>query len=457
VSLSLNSIFVKWVFLQIMLTLLSFSLFAQKQILEQKISLSVREEKLEDVLDNISEKTSTYFSYNSDLISENQRFTLNLKDKALFAILDNLLLGTSLQYKLINKQIIIFKKVKDQLKPNETISLFGTVRDAITKQPISGVNVFVSGTLKGNSTDQFGNFSIGDLKPNVFELVFSHVSYDIRLMTINAKHNKPTSFSLILIPKTIQLEEVEINALEEKNWNRHYYIFESEFLGNTINAAKCRILNSEVLSFDYDKQHNILTANSNQPLLIENHALGYDIQYFLQSFENNNSTSKIHGVMSFREKIPQSRREMRQWRKGRKRSYLGSYAHFLKAVYNNKLRKEGFKIYLADTIGGSAIIDIIENDILIDNINQDIEMKFKGFLKVEFVKAEYLTANEIIKAYYRTGNAIENGIQTSYIKLNTSKVTILKNGLLKEQFAITKYGYWSWERVAEYLPFEYKP
>ena len=434
------------------------TLQAQNKILEQKFTLDVKEEKLENLLDFISDEIKVFFSYNAELISENQRFTIKAQNEALYLILDKLLLGTSLSYKTIKKQVVIYKKIKNQLNPKEKLSLFGTIRNADTDKPITGVNVFISGSLKGNSSDKFGNFFIEGLFPDIYEVVFSHVGYDIRLLKINAKHEKPTSFSVTLIPKTIQLEEVEVKAEKIKDWNRHFYLFESEFLGNTLNAAKCNILNSEVIAFDYNKSTNTLTAHSTQPLEIENYALGYDIQYYLQSFENNDNKSTIHGVLSFRERVPESRKELRNWKKNRRKSYKGSYSHFLKSLYHNRLKKDGFEIFLVDAINKKSAVQITAEDILFDRSKGfQTKMKFGQYLKINFSKIEFMTSNEIIKEYYRTGNTVQNGIQTSYLKLNLPYVTVLESGQLKERFAVTKYGFWSWERVAEYLPFEYKP
>jgi len=450
-------------FLRIILSASLFLIFSQisygqKKILEKKISLNVREEKLEDILDQISSKSKVFFSYNSDLISEDQRFTLSIKNEKLYVFLDKLLIGTSLSYKIFRKQVIIYKKVKDKLNPKEKISLFGTIRDAITKEPINSVNVFISGSLKGNSSDKFGNFSISQLYPEVYEIVFSHVAYDIKLLKINAKHEKPIAISVLLIPKTVELKEVEVTADNQKGWNRHFYLFESEFLGNTINAAKCNIKNPEVIDFEYNNQTNTLFADSSQPLIIENDALGYEIEYYLQSFENNNNKSIIRGVLSFRENIPESRKELRHWNRNRKKSFKGSYVHFLKSLFNKKLKKEGFKVYLLDEIEQKPKNQISEDDVLFDyKKGLEVKIKFPKYLRIDYFKSQYMTSNEIIKAYYRTGNAIQNGVQTSYLKLNLPYATILEKGQLKEHFAVTKYGYWSWERVAEYLPFEYKP
>lgn len=47
--------------------------------------------------------------------------------------------------------------------------------------------------------------------------------------------------------------------------------------------------------------------------------------------------------------------------------------------------------------------------------------------------------------------------QTSWIVLQQQYVAIDTSGHLFDPFAIKTYGYWSWERVAELLPWEYRP
>ena len=46
--------------------------------------------------------------------------------------------------------------------------------------------------------------------------------------------------------------------------------------------------------------------------------------------------------------------------------------------------------------------------------------------------------------------------QVSYLKLNLPEVTINSSGYIQEPLAVTTYGYWSWERIAESLPYEYQ-
>ena len=47
--------------------------------------------------------------------------------------------------------------------------------------------------------------------------------------------------------------------------------------------------------------------------------------------------------------------------------------------------------------------------------------------------------------------------QTSWIKLSLSSATFTTAGHVPNPYAVTKYGYWAWERFAEELPLDYTP
>ncbi len=58
-----------------------------------------------------------------------------------------------------------------------------------------------------------------------------------------------------------------------------WQVFKQHLLSTSENADKCKILNKEVLQFDYDPKTNIMEAWAFEPLVIENKALGYVLHY----------------------------------------------------------------------------------------------------------------------------------------------------------------------------------
>jgi len=55
------------------------------------------------------------------------------------------------------------------------------------------------------------------------------------------------------------------------------------------------------------------------------------------------------------------------------------------------------------------------------------------------------------------GRSPEISYQISWIKMNGPSVVFNNSGVLSDPLALVTYGYWSYKRVAEWLPADYKP
>ena len=407
------------------------------------------------------------------MIQENQRFTLNEQQKTVKQILTKLFLGTKLSFKLIDKQVVIY--INEKKYYVEKVTIAGVVTDSKTNEPISAANVFIAGTLKGSSTDSNGQFQIKDVPRGTYELVASHVAYKINVTKISITGAQEKIRVDVVMDQLVHtLETVEIISRRDKDWENNLEVFKNEFLGKTQNANRCEIKNPETIDFYYDKDNNALIAKTSEPIVIVNMSLGYEIEYFLEYFEIKEGKSQILGVSKFTELEPKRRKERKKWAKNRRKSYRGSLTHFLKSFVNDDLNKQGFRVYTVDDLPVFNEININRinvNSLVVEN-KQDLERKlsFSNYLKVVYVNesesSDYIedqlrlaviNENKYLLNFYRSALRSEKKEgQTSYIKLNFPVVTINPKGFFNEPLAVTTYGYWSWERVAEYLPFEYE-
>ncbi|UXX79326.1 carboxypeptidase-like regulatory domain-containing protein [Reichenbachiella carrageenanivorans] len=449
---------------------------AQKKVLAKKLQIDLREVTIDSALNYISYKTNVFFSYSSDIIDERQRFTIAYDDSNLEQVLHQLLLGTGVEYTIINGQIILFKSAQPAITQYffEKVNIRGNVRDAESNAPIPGINVYVAGTLKGSATDINGNFELKGLTPGPYEIVFSHIVYNLAHATVTVQGDQQyVHIPVKLEAKTTQLENVEIIADSEaqKNWDRGLKVFEKEFFGNTQNADKCSILNAEVLDIDYDRESGVLKATAELPLIIENLALGYRINYILEFFEHTPTVTRLLGISNFEELPVSSNVERKRIIKNREKSYQGSMTHFLRSLTNDKLKKEGFVIDEVDELPSTINNSYFELPAKLhagrDQFAFDNTLKFSKYLLViytkEYESAAYVfdqlqLANTNVATFNNTVAATGRNVgQMSFIKLNLPVVTINSKGFFNEPLAVTTYGYWSWERVAEYMPFEYEP
>ncbi|MBI4427777.1 MAG: carboxypeptidase-like regulatory domain-containing protein [Ignavibacteriales bacterium] len=90
--------------------------------------------------------------------------------------------------------------------------IIGTVTDRDTDEPIPNVNVLIVGTRFGSTTDNNGKFSIGPLKPGLFAIDFSHVSYE-KVRDARALRPGDTLICEVrLVKRSILLDPVEVTA-----------------------------------------------------------------------------------------------------------------------------------------------------------------------------------------------------------------------------------------------------
>ena len=158
---------------------------------EKKISISVKNEKLETVLRMVEKQTNYLFFYDSDEINKQQRITINQTNSSLKDVLDAVASKTNLSYTIKGRHIILAKKPnvssanKDGRASGSEKKITGIVKDE-ADLPVVGANVMVPRTKKGVITDMNGNFSLevaaGD------EVEISYLGYTTQKIKISAQN-----------------------------------------------------------------------------------------------------------------------------------------------------------------------------------------------------------------------------------------------------------------------------
>jgi hypothetical protein len=172
-----------------------------------------------------------------------------------------------------------------QIKPT------GKVLNALTKEPIAGANVFITNTLYKTITDAEGNFSFAILNIQKGELVVNALGY--KHMVISIENNVDNNIEVKLEPQPKELDAVIINSYEKDGYKKWGKMFFDYFIGDTEEALDCKIENPKALKFYFDKKTAILSVYANEPIKVKNKALGYEIEYTLESFEYNNKSKVL--------------------------------------------------------------------------------------------------------------------------------------------------------------------
>lgn len=446
--------------------------FGHAQTTDDTLSLTFKDLPLELVLDSITYKTGYYFSYNADILPPGSLYTLDRKRIHIDKLLNELLVGTNLEYTRQEDQIIIRRnlKINDPI-PNsgsqQNIQISGWVRDMKTKDPIVGVNVYLNGTTIGAVTDQFGNYSISNVSRDNYVVVFSFVGYELVSYTLKPGSNNYYAVNCLMVDKVFTLEQVEVSSspfIDESDWPKFYRLFKSQFIGNTSFASRCNILNPEVLNFAFNNDTETYYAYADEPIIMENQALGYIVYFNLINYEANQMDARFHVVARFEELESKSRGLQKRWKKNRIKSYLGSPFHFFKSLASGTLEHEGYSIFLMDK-DKLEKRSIKSDEVLKIGANGNKYLSFDEYLAIEYHREyepiEYREYVNRDNPFYYSGVSTEKiGIrnsnpQSTVLELKSNDIRIYKSGQVQSPENLVYYGYWSWERMAELMPVNY--
>ena len=179
----------------------SFALDSYTQ--NSKISISVREMKLDDILMKLESETNYRFAYNKTDINVNQVYTIDISDAQIKEVLDKLFADKDISYKIIDqRQIILSKSSSAYSVSQQQLSVSGKVTDS-SGAPLPGVTVVVKGTTKGIITDVNGNYSLSNV-PSDGTLVFSFVGMKTQEIMVAGK----TSINIKMEEETVGIDEV---------------------------------------------------------------------------------------------------------------------------------------------------------------------------------------------------------------------------------------------------------
>lgn len=334
-------------------------------------------------------------------------------------------------------------------------TITGRIVDSATKEPMGGASVFCQNTTVGTASNKQGEFSLS-LKSGGYELIVSFTGYQTRQLQISHSDGRIPDIELVKEEKN--LSEVVIKSSNEvkDGWEKYGSFFLQHFIGSTPYAAKCTLMNPEVLKFYFLKKSNKLRVLATEPLIIENRALGYNMRYLLDSFmyHYNTDINLYRGFCLYTE-MEGNDSLHKAWYFNRRNAYYGSKMHFMRSYYDSSVTEEGFLIDMLDE--GSATKFSRVSDVYdtlyygaLDSTGQ-VEIWYPRKFSVTYTKKR--PEPEYLKKFNLPKNV---PIQISYIAL-TDGIVIKENGYYYEQKDWINQGYWSWKNLADQLPYDYAP
>lgn len=149
--------------LSILSLLISLPVHSQESLPSVLISISSRNQSINHVLEEITLQTGYHFTYDASVINGKQKVQFNVSDLLLKVALDSLLRDPQLDYRSIEKNIVIYRK--NEIAPTPISSTIdralikGRVVDKRSGKPLPFATIALLETSMGSISNQEGEFS----------------------------------------------------------------------------------------------------------------------------------------------------------------------------------------------------------------------------------------------------------------------------------------------------------
>lgn len=313
----------------------------------------------------------------------------------------------------------------------ETGTITGFLYDSETHQPLGSANIYLSKTTLGTTSDPTGYFELKNIPTGKYILICSFLGYKTKQYSLEIKNQAFIDLKDVMMEADpIELSRIDVISSKPKEWLRNLDYFQLVFLGTSDNASKTEIVNPEVLEFTKDPKSGNLTASNPEELHIVNHSLGYELFVMISSFswDTGNEEGKFFYTARINELEPASIKQQQDWEKNRSRTYRGSLRQFLQLLVENNVEKQ-FRL-----------------------LNGNIEFVAEGSGRFD---GTYI---------YKVNSHDGKSLQVEHRRRNQSEIRMHEDrwlyldeyGNLVNPETMVLSGYWSTQRVADFLPFNYR-
>ncbi|WP_445734296.1 TonB-dependent receptor [Mariniflexile sp.] len=186
------------------------SVYANSIYSQEKIDINVNNISLEDLFKEIQKKSEYIFFYKDDVIDDNVKISITLKNAQITEILNQSFAKTDLDYVISDRQIVVKKKpesVKEVLVTKaQKFTVSGTVKDS-NGQPLPGATVIEKGTQNGAQTDFDGQFNL-EVKNGEAVLVVSYIGFATQEIAVGNRKN----INVALVESVQGLDEVVVTG-----------------------------------------------------------------------------------------------------------------------------------------------------------------------------------------------------------------------------------------------------
>ena len=197
------------------------NIMGQSKLIEQKYSITFKNEPIDSVINKVERLVNLGFSYNPDILANKIEINHTFLDVSLKTILDSIFLPNQLTYQIIGRNVAVGKCLKNKglvfnseiLHKNSYYSVAGRIIDSTTRTPIAFANVYIKSKSIGNISNMDGYFILKIPAENVNDsLCFSCLGYKAISRTIKSFTDDQTLVKLE--PISILIKEVIVKYVD---------------------------------------------------------------------------------------------------------------------------------------------------------------------------------------------------------------------------------------------------
>lgn len=353
-------------------------------------------------------------------------------------------------YKILMALLLFF--LCSTLYAQKTYTISGIISDS-KGETLPAATIFLDGSQKRTYSNDKGEFNLTGMAPGTYQLAVHFIGFHSSTQNVIIQ-DKQVTLKIIMKENQIALREVVISKDMVKD--KYMDLFIKNFLGDTPNARSCEIQNPEILKFE--AYSPFVEVRTDDFLVIQNNNLGYRIKYLLRNFKINRATkvASYTGESVF-ESLDGTEVQKQQWDKNRKQAYMGSLMHYLRALYNNVTRENGFFTYKVKNDGKPPLaVDpkLLSTPKIAKHIDSTfLQIQFPG--KIYVVYDTYDRMSEDLNVNNQRLKQAMTRRTGSMMYLYLKKAIVDARGRYVDYKSFLIQEFWGGKRLGDQLPFEY--
>jgi len=182
---------------------------AGQNILSKNITLEVSRQRLDNVLEILSNKGDFYFSYNSKIVNKDSLVSISARNKSVQEVL-NMLFNTTYEFRESGNYVIIRKApirmtmvAKKAPEEEKTYYVSGYVYDEQSGTAVNDASIYEKQQLASAITNDQGYFKLKlkGGKVNAVTLFVSKESYEDTSIAVETRHNQEVTITMMPVEK----------------------------------------------------------------------------------------------------------------------------------------------------------------------------------------------------------------------------------------------------------------